>query len=898
MTFSSISLRRVLAVLFIFGLAQMPLALVAQQAAPSPKALPIVSRTLANGLKVIVAENHAVSVVQTAVWYRFGAQNETLGKTGLAHGLEHMMFRGTPSVSGGGLDDITARLGAQVNANTANDYTHYYLVMPADKLELALHLEADRMQNLLLREQDWRLEKGAVLSEYDGDLGQPLVRLYDRVCRTATTARVCGLSALGERADIVRSTAADLRAYYNRYYVPNNATLVVTGDVAADDVFARATRLFGSVARKQIPEQRPARATYTSGKSVSLSADYPYEVVDLAFPAPGSEDAGSAPMQIVDSVINNQRSEFYRALVVSGLSLGYSSSFDQNVHDGLYHVFLTVSPGHRGDEARTAFLATLAKLQTKGFPADLVDAAKIAVATQAVYARDSITGLGDRIGYAIGVEGIADPAEDDAKVAAATVDDVTAAAKKYLAAPAVTGVLLPTRGKSGDSGGPPSGGVGDNFSNRAPTGPIVLASWVTGALAKPSVLESKVKPATFTLPNGIRVFVQSVHTNPTIFIRGSIERSARFDPIGKEGLGTMVATLLSFGSEKYDFEGLRKITDEIGVNVSVGSSFEAHGLAKDLPVILDVLADAEQHPTFPPKYVDLVRAQTLSTIARRDQDPDYRAGRAFSQLLLPPGDPALRETSMASIKSISLDDLRQFAHRYQRPDLTTISVVGDVAPEDVRAKLEAAFGSWQADGPKPDASARPIPLPKPASKFILAQRREVSVRLGQPMPSRRSPDFYALNLMNAILGGGGTFDTRLMHEIREKRGLVYGASSSLNVDKYRGTLTFALSANPKNVRAALAILRAELVRLQTERPSAAEVDRARKKLVSGALVGEESTDGISARIQNIGLNDLPVDYYATLAARYAAVKPADIERVARTYLKPNNLIEVYEGPRN
>ncbi|HEY0799151.1 MAG TPA: pitrilysin family protein, partial [Candidatus Baltobacteraceae bacterium] len=343
--------------------ARPPTPLASASASPAPlppaetatsAAAPIVTRTLSNGLQVVVVEDHAASVVQTALWYRFAANKETAGKTGLAHGLEHMMFRGTPSISSGGLDTIAARLGAELNANTDNDYTHFYFVLPADRLDLALRIEADRMQHLNLLQSDWKLEKGAVLSEYDSDLSQPITKLYSAVCKAATSARVCALSALGERADIVKSTAADLRRYYREYYAPNNATLVITGDVKPDDAFALAAHDFGSIPARALPDRPIPKATYANAKSVTVTADFPYAVLDIAYPAPGTQDPGTGGLQIVDSVINNERSAFYAALVVSGITLGYQTSYDANVHDGLYHVFFILAPGHTGAEARGA----------------------------------------------------------------------------------------------------------------------------------------------------------------------------------------------------------------------------------------------------------------------------------------------------------------------------------------------------------------------------------------------------------------------------------------------------------------------------------------------------------------------------------------------------------------
>jgi zinc protease len=316
-----------------------------------------------------------------------------------------------------------------------------------------------------------------------------------------------------------------------------------------------------------------------------------------------------------------------------------------------------------------------------------------------------------------------------------------------------------------------------------------------------------------------------------------------------------------------------------------------------LGTLLDLIADAQEHPAFPAQYVQLVRGQTLAGISQRDRDPDYLASRAFQKLLLAPADPALRETSTASVSAISTADLRRYANAYFRPDLTTVGVVGDVTPEQARAALEAAFGTWKAQGPKPDASEQPIPVPTPASAYITTARSEVSVRLGQPALSRRNPDFAALNLTNEILGGGGAFDTRLMSEIRVKRGLVYTVSSSLNANKYRGALDFSLHSSPKNVRAAVSLLKAQLVRLQQTPVETDELSRAKSKITAGELVSEQATDAILARVENIGFSDLPTNYYQTLDARYGTLTKADIQRAARTYLLPDHLVEVFEGPQ-
>jgi zinc protease len=896
-------LRAVIAALLLVSLA-VPMAS-PQARAQSVSAPPTPSqatqaqvRTLANGLRVVVVEDPSAPVVQTGIWYRFGSLYETPGKTGLAHALEHMSFRGTPSLSSGGLTDFVARLGIQENAETSNDYTHFYFVLPADRLEAAIRIEADRMHNLLLSQSDWNLEKGAVLTEIDTDFSSPPGKLYYTVRRAAFPHSDYGLTALGERADVVRSTAADLRRYYDEWYAPNNATFVVTGDIRAADVFAMAQKYFGPVARKTLPASRPGSAPAAArNQQVNMSGDYPYGIVMLAYQMPGDLDPAAPAPNILPSVINNQRSPFFKALVESGITLGYNAFADTQLRGGLFYVQLVVAPGSSPQKAIAAFTTTLAQVERDGIAPDLVDAAKKSVAVQAIYARDSIAGLGDRFGNAYGVEQRS-PGVDDARIASVTVADANAALKKYLAARSVTGILTPRVVKPGQHGSlSTSGGVSESFASRAPSGPIVQPDYIKAALAKPVDQQSKVDPKVFTLANGLRVLVQEVHTNPTVFINGVIDTSPAFDPQGKEGLGGLTSALAGYGSEKYNFNALGELQDRLAANVDLGMNFDAHGLSSDFDTLVDVLDDGERHPAFPESYVTLVKSQEQAAVSQRAHNPDYLAGRAYLKLMLPPGDPSLREETTASLGAIAAADMHTYVSRYYRPDLTLIAVVGDVDAKHVVDKLTATFGTWVTEGPKPDVAQSPIPLRPAASAYVPANRSAVTARLGQTGIARSNPDFYALNLMNEILGAGGSFDTRLMDEIRSKRGLVYGVSSSLNVNRWRGTIDFSLTAAPSRVRPAVALLKAQLARIQTQPVSGGELVRAKSKIIAGALVAEQATQTISERLENIGINQLPANYYATLGTRYNPIGAADIQRVARTYLHPKNLIEVYEGPR-
>ncbi|MFN2459578.1 MAG: M16 family metallopeptidase [Candidatus Velthaea sp.] len=893
--------RRILAaVLAAAFVCCMPRAVPAVAAAGD--ALPAQLRTLGNGLRVVVLEDHAAPVVQVATWYRFGAAYETPGKTGLAHGLEHMMFRGTPALSAAGLDDLGARLGAQFNANTTNEFTHYYFVVPADRTDLMIHVEADRMAHLKLDQKDWAIEKQAVLQEWDQDYSNPIFKFLFGINEKLYPNSPLGKTALGVRADIVKSTAADLRKYYAEYYGPQNATLVVTGDVKAADVFASAQRWFGPLARRTTRATRIAAPPAAQGQSADISAEFPFEILDEAYALPGDNpqtEIALSSATLALSALQNERGPFRKALVDSGLTLGYFILPLTDRHASTAHALFIVAPGHTSAEVRAAYDATLQASLAAGIDADFIEAARRSAIASLTYARDSITGLGDAIGSGYVFPGDTDPAKAEAILRAIPVADVNAAARTYFSRPNVTGILKPTTTDPSKAKPPSniSGGVSDNFSGRVPNGPVVQAAWVKAGIKKPLVLGSRVKPVSFTLPNGVRLLVQEVHSNPTVIISGNIRSSPVFDPAGKEGVGSIASTLLGYGSAKYDFAAQHKLADDLAAQISYGERFSAHGFSKDTAALIGTLADDVQYPLFPDNYFTLVKTQENANVARRALQPQYRSGRAFLEALYPPGDPALRQDTPESLTAISIDDVKSYASHYFRPDLTTIAVVGDVNTEDVHQRVAAAFGSWTATGPKPDPKLPPLPLPAPVRKIVEAPTIDDEVQLGSVALARTSPDYDAFRLMNSVLGNGG-FDSRLMQEVRTKRGLVYGISSSLNAGPDRGTFNISFRAVPAKANSALAVVQQQLRRLQREPVSATELDRQKTRLTAAAVIAEQSTFAIAGDVINIGTSDLPLDYYATFAGRFAKITPADIVRVAKTYLHPDHLVEVRTGPKS
>ena len=855
----------------------------------------IYQTTLRNGLKVVVVEDHAAPVVQTAVWYGFGSLDETPGKTGLAHALEHMMFRGTSNISAGGLDDIIARLGAQMNGETTYDYTQFYFVMPADKIDVALYTDADRMQHASMSAAEWAVERNAVLNELDGDASSPFFNLLSRVRAAAFPDQPAGRTPLGNRSDVANATVSDIARYYHEWYAPNNATLVIAGAIDHATAFAKAQKYFGAIPSRTLPKRPDTNPVARPGQVVEAQFPFPFEIVDLAYAIPGDTQAGEPAVSTLATLIENQRSPFYQALVQSNIALAVESNADTQLKGGLLNVFIILNPGHTGDEAQTIFQATLDRMLKDGIEPNLVAAAKQMTIADRLFTADSVAGIGDLAGYTYGIVG-EKIGDEDRRLSALTADDVLAAARKYMSTPTVVGHLRPNDAPPKGSSQKSDAAATDDFSKRVPNGPIVEPAWIAKAVAAPTTARSPLAPAEFTLSNGVHVIVQRKSDRPTFVLRAGIASSPAFEPNGKEGIERLATSVADYGSEKYPFAQRREATDTMGAYVETGQSFSAQGQVKDFERIVDILADGEAHPTFSEPWLGIERSQLANSLQSERSISGVLIDRAYDVLLLASDDPSLREPSPSTVSSITKDDLLDYAQRYWRPDLTTISIVGDLDPDRVKTALEASFGAWKSSGPKPDPRLMAMPPATKGHDYIGTAATQVYIRLGQPAPSRSNPDYDTFLVMNQILGGAGAFQSRLWQELRQKRGLVYSVSSSLESNADRGDFRIELNTSPQRVIEAVKFVREELEKFQSEPVSATELAEAKVRIASDALLDEASSSGQAKQLLDIAIYHLPLDYYATFNERLARITPADIQRVAQSYLHPTKLIEVYAGP--
>ena len=446
-------LRLFYAALFLVTIVVILPAVSATAAVFSPKTF-----TLDNGLQVVVIENHRAPIVMQMLWYRVGAADEEPGESGLAHFLEHLLFKGTKTVKPGEFSRIIARIGGQDNAFTSHDFTAYFQRVAAHELETIMRLEADRMQNVILTDEVVMPERDVVLEERRSRTdNSPAAQLREQVRRALYLNHPYGRPVIGWMGEIRQLTTERALAFYRKHYAPNNAMLIIAGDTSLEKVRAMAEKYYGPIPRRAVPERvrpkepphRAARRVVLTNQRVTLPA---WSRTHLA-PSYGADEKGIGyALEVLAQVLGGgSTSRLYRKLVIErGIASNAGAWYSGDGLDyGEFGIYASPKAGGDIDELEKAVLEELAAAIEEGLkPAD-IDRAKRLMSAQAIYARDGIRAGPNAIGQAF-TQGrtIADVEEWPDRISAVTPERIMAVAKTVIKLESsVTSILLPEAAK-------------------------------------------------------------------------------------------------------------------------------------------------------------------------------------------------------------------------------------------------------------------------------------------------------------------------------------------------------------------------------------------------------------------------------------------------------------------
>lgn len=852
--------------------------------------------TLDNGLRVVIVRDPLAPVATVEDNYLVGGNETPAGFPGTAHAQEHMAFRGCNGLSGDQIAAIYAQLGGYMDADTQQNITQYFVTVPVTDLEVALRVDAACMSGVEDSQQQWAQERGAIEQEVARDLSNPTYKFITRLNKDLFAGTPYQEDALGTKASFDQTTGEMLKKFYEQWYAPNNAILVVTGDVDPVATLATIKRLYGPIPRRPLPPHPEVNLRPVPSDNFTLDSNLPYLLTFISYRFPGTDSPDFAAARVLSDVLSSQRADLY-GLVPQGKALGTDFAFVEMYPKASAAFAIAALPAGADPASLDAEIKKiLTGYATSGVPPDLVEAAKKGEVAGAEFGRNSITNLAALWSQALAAEGRQSPDDDVEAIRRVTVEDVNRVARKYiLQQDAIVANLKPAASGEAVSS---KGFGGTEAVTSAPTKPVALPDWAEAAVKSLRIPEPNIHPADMTLANGLRLIVQTEKTSPTVTLLGSIKAQTQLEtPPGKDGVSDVLEGLFSYGTKTLDRLAFQKELDDIAASETAGSNFNLKVLKQDFARGVELLADNELHPALPPDAFKVVQEQTAQLTAGQRQSPGYRMDRARVHALLPPEDPLIRETTPQTVSSLQFDDVARYYAQTFRPDLATIVVIGDVTPEEARTQIEKFFGSWQAAGAKPNVVLPPVPGNKPSAVNVPDPSQvQDTVNLSEELEMNRfSPDYYALVVGDHVLGGG-FYATRLYRDLRQKAGYVYSIDDSLEASETRATYTIDYGCDPQNVSKARALVQQELLSMQKADVTPAELQQSKALLLRRIPLGESSEDAIAGGLIARSRIGLALDEPIRAAQHYFNMTADQVRAAFAKWIDPASFVQVVRGP--
>lgn len=885
----------------------------------------VVKTILDNGMTVLTKEVHTAPVVSVQVWYKVGSRNEAAGVNGIAHQLEHMLFKGTTSrpIQFGRL---FSALGSDANAFTSYDQTAYFATVEREKLLSLLVLEADRMQNSRIDAASLASEKRVVISELQGYENSPDYRLNRAVMRAAFPDRAYGLPVGGTKADVKKFTVEQVRDYYRKYYSPDNATLVIVGDFQPEPTLKAVKEIFGNIKglgasadrdketgeKPQSQIQNP-KIEKSPIANIVLREPGSAALLEVVYPLPPIAHSDVPALDVMDFILTEGRnSRLYQVLVESGIASEVSADASSLLDGGWYDVSATAAPGQELTKLEQVFEEAIAKLRDRGITQEELHRAKAKLSASAILQNRDIVSQGMQLGYDHTTAG--DYRYSDrylAGVEKVTAADVQRVARTYLnKANRTIGFFEPTQ-ESGQTSpaGKASAQTTEQFNLGPPVDPAEVRAYLPQVdgeaknldadrpIAPPPPLPEKVR-----LSNGLVVLLMPDKSTPTVTLSGFVRAGTEFDRPEIAGVANLTAANLMNGTPTKDAHTLSKVLEDIGASLAFevsreGVMIDGNSLSADLPALIETLADVLQNASFPLDQLELIRQQNLTALREELDTPQNVAEQTFQQAVYPNDHPFHVFPTPESLKRVTRKDVVAFKQKHYRPDTTVLTLVGDFEPSQARSLIETSFRKWKAKGKQPMLDFPPVPSPPKLVQLnpILPGKAQSITYLGYNGIDRQDRRYYAATVLNQILGGD-TLSSRLGNEIRDRQGLTYGIYSYFQAGINAGLFLIQMQTAPEDSQRAIASTVELLRQLHVKGVREDEVAAAKQAIASRYPVSLINPDDLAQTILMNEVYGLDLAELRQFTDKIQAVTLADVREAASNLLYPDNLVVVTAGP--
>ena len=907
--------------------------------APEPantRFLPATETRLPNGLRVVTVPDPNSAIVAVQVWYRVGSADEPESRHGFAHLFEHMMFRGTDRLGPTDHMDLIKGVGGECNAYTAFDETCYHETVPKRHLELALWLESERMASLTVDAHGFDTERKVVEEERRMYLNQPYGDLGDIALPVVFAGHAYANSPIGNITDLRRATPGDVHDWWVKWYTPDNATLVVAGDVRPERVRALAERYFGWIPAGGVIERRIATLPQfpQAEQRVFKPENAPAPAVGIVWRTVPEGDPDTLPLELVASILGGgESSRLYRRLVAENrMAVAAMSVHFGLAHGGAFGAGAVLSPlGGEPGKVLPILQEEIARLRNEGPTEVELEKARNQAMSKLVLGAETAAGRAQLAGRAVVLgAGMAELQGRLGRIASLTVQDLKAVAQKHLAPEHAMTVTIPGSGLLGQIGKfflgarkaeeeAPKAAVGtESFKGRPGTvRPASLPKSAPAASGTPAIPVPKVVER--RLANGLRLLIAPDPDTPSVHMVLALPSGAWAE--SKPGAAFLAMAVAPKATTTRDERSLAEELERHAIELSASADQDdchlvASSLAEEFDRAVRTMADVVLHPAFPTNTIATVLGQARTEIAMTDNNPASVAEREFKHALFP-NHPYGRRLmgNPGELEALKREDLVAFWRETVRPDTGVLVISGAVKPDVAVKMVQDAFQGWTPPQTKP-AQAPPSPFSVPLAlqsastggasesgakgktgrRIVLvdwpgAGQSEIRVGgRGIPYADPRKP---VADLVTSYFGG--SMGSRLMKSIRVESGSTYGASGGFQPTRLAGCFEVRTFTKTASTVDTLRAVLTEIDRLR-ERPPGAEELRLQQNYLLGSAVARLETPGqVAEHVARLALNGLPMDQ---LRRNLRVVAKADARLCNETLaalVDPNDQLMVVVG---
>jgi zinc protease len=850
---------------------------------------------LDNGLHVYLKPVPGSPVVTTMVAYRVGSSDEDLDNTGLSHYLEHLMFKGTDKIMPGDIDKLTLQNGGANNAYTNEDMTVYHFDFAGDRWEAALDVEADRMHNLRIdAKHEFQQEKGAVIEELarneDGpwDLEQKAIlpRLFGK-------DNPYGHPVIGEREHVKAATDKVIKTHYDKWYHPNNASLVVVGGFDPDKALAVIKKKFGEIQPAKLPERKKFAEPERSNP-VRHEFESKFEVprMILGFNTVSATHPDAPALALLEVLLSGGKTgRLYKALVEGEeLASDVSANSQTGRYPGWFGLQLEVLKGKDRAKAEKALLKELQRVRDEPMTPAEMKRVKRKIVTGSVFGHESVHDLADSIAQGVTTADLDHLKNFLPRVLAVTPADVQRVAKKYLdPEKSVTVWSVPGKGEK-------KGAKADDKPPKPATRAGRMGRAADGAAGEFSLKKAQ----RVELPNGLVLLLFEDHRLPIFVAHASLKSVRLHETDDKLGVATLTGSLLDEGTPKHTGSQISEAIEDVGGVLSLSSGGgTVKVLAPQKSLGLGLLFECLTQPTFPKEAFARKQAQQLSAIDEAETQPNPKARQAFMAAVYgkhPYGRPHLG--THPSVEKLTAADCAAFHKKVFVPNNAVVAVVGDFDSKEVIEEVKKLTADWKkATLDRPETPS--VDKPKEFTQKILTmpEAAQMQFYMGHVGIRRDNPDYYKLLVMDYVLGTGPGFTDRLSARLRDREGLAYTVQANItsSADLEPGVFRCYIGAEAVNFARVKAEFLEELNRIRDTLPAKEEVEDAKKYLL-GSLPFKFTTDEqVAEQLLLVERFHLGFGYLDDYRKAVAAVTPQDVQEVAKKYIDPKRLALVAAG---